>query len=71
MIPGMGLALSDLETALRDPRVRVIDVLSPESFAVSHVTGAINIPSPELESRAGAELPDKAQRIIVYCGGPT
>jgi 3-mercaptopyruvate sulfurtransferase SseA len=42
-----------------------IDVRSAEAYQGNHITGAINIPLAELESRLG-EL-DKAQWIITYC----
>ncbi len=42
-----------------------VDVRSAEAYQASHISGAVNIPSEELEARLG-EL-DKAQWIITYC----
>ena len=42
-----------------------VDVRSAEAYQASHISGAINIPSEELEARMG-EL-DKTQWIITYC----
>lgn len=46
-------------------KATLVDVLSPESFAKSHLAGAINIPLGEIEKRA-AEL-DKNATIVTYC----
>ena len=56
---------------MRDHRVVILDVLSPEAYTHGHIPGAINIPVANLRERAPLELPDRTQPIIVYCGGPT
>jgi rhodanese-related sulfurtransferase len=61
----------DLIRGLRDGRITLLDVLSPESFAARHIPGAINLPVVDLARRAGDTLPDRRARIITYCGGPT
>jgi len=61
----------DVVRGLRDGRITLIDVLSPESFAARHIPGAINLPVVELARRAAEALPDRAARIVTYCGGPT
>lgn len=44
-----------------------VDVRSPQSFAASHIKGAINIPLGEFETNI-ANIPlDKEQWIITYC----
>ena len=45
----------------------VLDVRTQEEYDQGHIPGAILIPSTEIEARAGAELPDKSQVILVYC----
>ena len=57
--------------ALRRGRLRLVDVLSPESFSATHIPGAINLPVADIARRAGELLPDKAEAIVTYCGGPT
>lgn len=42
-----------------------VDVRSAEAYQAVHISGAVNIPSEELEARLG-EL-DKSQWIITYC----
>jgi rhodanese-related sulfurtransferase len=56
---------------LRDGRITLVDVLSPESFAARHIPGAINLPVVDLSRRAADVLPDRRARIVAYCGGPT
>jgi rhodanese-related sulfurtransferase len=61
----------ELIDALRRGRAVLVDVLSPESFAASHIPGAINLPVVDIPRRAADLLPDKRAAIVVYCGGPT
>ena len=61
----------ELIGALRENRVTLVDVLSPESFAANHIPGAINLPVAEISRRAADALPDKNALVVTYCGGPT
>lgn len=45
----------------------LLDVRTPEEFANGHIPGAINIPNESIGENDIAELPDKEQRIYVYC----
>lgn len=45
----------------------LLDVRTPEEFADGHIPGAINIPNESIGENDIAELPDKEQRIYVYC----
>jgi rhodanese-related sulfurtransferase len=67
----MDVSLADMRRLVRDPRVAVLDVLSPEAYTTGHLPGALNIPLHELGDRAAAELPDRDQAIVIYCGGAT
>ena len=67
----MSVTLDQLRTRKRDHNVVILDVLSPEAYAHGHIPGAINIPVADLARRAPVKIPDRNQRIIVYCGGPT
>jgi len=71
MMTRMDVTLAQMRGLVRDPHVVVLDVLSPEAYAVAHLPGAINIPTGQLRDRAAAELPDPARAVVVYCGGPT
>jgi rhodanese-related sulfurtransferase len=68
-LPTIGLA--PLLDALRRRRVTLVDVLSPESFAIQHLPGAINLPVADIPTRAAVVLPDRHASIVTYCGGPT
>lgn len=65
------ISREQLLPALRRGRVRLVDVLSPESFSAMHIPGAINLPVADIARRAGDLLPDKDEAIVTYCGGPT
>ena len=45
----------------------IIDARTQEEFDAGHIPGAIMIPEYEIADRAGKELPDKDQLILVYC----
>ena len=45
----------------------LLDVRTPEEFADGHIPGALNIPNENIGENDIAELPDKEQRIYVYC----
>ena len=61
----------ELVRALKDRRITLVDVLSPETFAGMHIPGAINLPVADIARRAKALLPDRSAPIVTYCGGPT
>ena len=45
----------------------ILDVRTPEEFADKHIPRAINIPNETISTEEIPELPDKDQRILVYC----
>ena len=45
---------------------RLLDVRTPEEFAVGHISGAINIPVQELDRRMG-EIEPKDRAVVLYC----
>ena len=47
--------------------VLLLDVRDREDYALSHISGARNIPADELAMRAGREL-SEAKIIVTYCG---
>jgi rhodanese-related sulfurtransferase len=61
----------ELLEALAAGRVTLVDVLSPESYAATHIDGAINLPVADIAARARQLLPAPEASIVVYCGGPT
>lgn len=58
----------ELLQGLRDGLVNLIDTRPADEFATGHLTGAINIPLEELETRL--EAPDPHIEIVAYCRGP-
>ena len=59
------VSIDETKAALDSGSALVVDVRSAEAYQGSHISGAINIPLEELESRLG-EL-DQAKWIITYC----
>lgn len=59
------VTIEEAKVAMDEGTVVVLDVRDAESYAISHMPGAINIPTNELASRLG-EL-DKTDWIITYC----
>lgn len=45
----------------------VLDVRDTEAYAKGHIKGALNIPVEVLAAEYAENLPDKNQRILVYC----
>jgi rhodanese-related sulfurtransferase len=47
----------------------LVDALSPMSFALSHLPGAINLTPDWVDGRARRRIPDFETEIVVYCEG--
>ena len=47
----------------------LVDALSPMSFALSHLPGAINLTPDWVDGRARRRVPDLDTEIVVYCEG--
>lgn len=45
----------------------LVDVRTPDEFADKHIPNAINIPNETIGTEEIAGLPDKDQKILVYC----
>ena len=45
----------------------IVDVRTPDEFADKHIPNAINIPNETIGTEEIAGLPDKEQKILVYC----
>jgi len=59
------VTIEEANTALGSGAAILVDVRSAEAFAASHIAGAINIPTAEIETRL-AEL-NPGDWIIPYC----
>ncbi len=45
----------------------ILDVRTPEEFAAGHIPGAINVANETIGRTEIPELPQKDQKILVYC----
>jgi rhodanese-related sulfurtransferase len=45
----------------------LVDALSPMSFALSHLPGAINLTPDWVDGRARRKIPELDTEIVVYC----
>jgi len=58
------------ESQRQEPGTAVlIDVRTPKEYAIKHVVGAKLVPIDELETRYKEEIPESAEKVIVYCQG--
>jgi rhodanese-related sulfurtransferase len=67
---GPGAAQVPLDEALAQcdrGEALLIDVRSVSAYATGHIPGAINVPVPDIESRA-AEIRRMGRTAILYCG---
>ena len=51
--------------------VVLVDALSPLSYAMSHLPGAINITPDWVDDRARRRIPDLNTEVVVYCADLT
>jgi rhodanese-related sulfurtransferase len=49
----------------------LVDALSPMSYAMSHLPGAVNIPPEGCERWAARRIPEKTTEVVVYCQNPS
>ncbi len=47
--------------------VAIVDVRESDEFATGHLPGAKHVPRSYLESRIEGIVPDRSQRVILYC----
>jgi rhodanese-related sulfurtransferase len=63
------ISIKELQKAIKDGKVAVIDVNGPKSFGKGHIPTAIDFASKGKE--LSALLPeDKNILVVAYCGGP-
>jgi rhodanese-related sulfurtransferase len=56
----------ELSQRLRSSSITVVDVLPEESYAASHIPGALNLPVEEIASRARDSVPKLNAEIAVF-----
>jgi rhodanese-related sulfurtransferase len=63
------ISTAELQQILAQGKVPVLDVRSPEEYAIAHIPRTRNFYEKELEQITAA-YPDHAQPLILYCNGP-
>jgi rhodanese-related sulfurtransferase len=61
------ISRDEIRRRLRDPKLLLVDVLPRESYAVEHISGALNLPLADVEKHALEVLPDLTADITAYC----
>jgi rhodanese-related sulfurtransferase len=76
--PSPELTTAELQAALRDPAVVVLDARPLAEYAVSHIPGARSVPGkPNMAASAYTAdvsavvkmIPDRTRRLVLYCNG--
>jgi rhodanese-related sulfurtransferase len=57
----------ELQAAIADGEVTVVDALPASYFEQLHLPGAVNLHVEEAIARAASVLPDKHAAIVTYC----
>jgi rhodanese-related sulfurtransferase len=62
------ISLDQLQAKLvSETRPILVEALPEESYANSHIPGAVNIPKDQIDTLAPRLLKDKSSEIVVYC----
>jgi len=61
------VAIEELEAALADPDVVVIDAQGDGNYEKAHIAGAINFGLDEVAEQASTAISEKDQRVVLYC----
>src|SRR5260221_13370789 len=66
------VSLEDLKRRLdQGEKFNLVDVREGEEYRAGFIPGAISIPRGFLESKVEQLLPEKKQKVILYCAGGT
>ena len=57
----------ELEAAIANDEVTLVDALPASYFEQQHLPGAVNLYVEEAAARAAEVLPDKSAAIVTYC----
>jgi rhodanese-related sulfurtransferase len=64
------ISVAELQTAIKEKKVTVLDVNGSDAYAKGHIPGAIDFRATKAE--IAKQLPaDKSALVVAYCGGPT
>jgi molybdopterin/thiamine biosynthesis adenylyltransferase/rhodanese-related sulfurtransferase len=53
--------------SMLDDGVALVDVRETDEFATGHLPGAVHVPRSYLEQRIEGAVPDRSQRLVLYC----
>lgn len=62
----MFIPCDDAKRLIKEKQAQLVDVRTPEEFAMSKLPGAINIPLQDID-RVGESMLDKDRPVIVFC----
>ncbi|MDG6772793.1 rhodanese-like domain-containing protein [Thiomicrorhabdus sp. ZW0627] len=62
----MFIPCDDAKRLIKEKNAQLVDVRTPEEFAMSKLPGAINIPLQDID-RVGESILDKDLPVIVFC----
>lgn len=54
----------------RGDHFRLVETLSEEEYLSGHLPGAVHLPPDRIRENADEVLPDKEERIVLYCLEP-
>lgn len=64
----MNVTPEDAKQWLKDREgIVLLDVRTPQEYALQHIPGSVLLPLDELEAKAAEVLPDHDATILVYC----
>ena len=62
----MFIPRDDAKRLIKEKNAQLVDVRTPEEFAMSKLPGAVNIPLQDID-RVGESMLDKDLPVIVFC----
>lgn len=62
-----GLTPTEVVQLINREKAAVVDVCGPDEFAAGHVTGAKNVPLPELEAKLAGVVKNKSLPLVLVC----
>ena len=61
------LSAKEAKEIIDAEEVIILDVRTPQEYKDGHIEGALLIPDYELAELADSKLPDKDEKILIYC----
>lgn len=61
------ITAEEAKEIINSQEVIILDVRTPAEYEEGHIEGALLIPDYEIKNLADSKLPDKDEKILVYC----